>query len=244
MKVLIIGCGAVGTAAATLLAKEQDIDKVVIGDINLQNACQSVEAIKGLGANAEIEAVQVDASNETSVAKAAQGAAFVYNAASSACNLPILKACINIGANYMDTAAELPLPGVAENANITNLMALDSDAKAAGITAITCMGIGPGYTNIAVHYIINQMDTAERVRIKYTMYNTTVLSEAIKRSPLSSVVGFCTAQCGVTVALMVLRNKISQKGVITPDQLESPEDILKTMDPKAFRIEEKIEHQF
>jgi len=31
-------------------------------------------------------------------------------------------------------------------------------------------------------------------KIKHTMFNTTVLSEAIKLSPLSSVVGFCTAQ--------------------------------------------------
>jgi saccharopine dehydrogenase-like NADP-dependent oxidoreductase len=414
IKVLIIGCGAVGTAAATLLAKEQDIDKVYIGDINLHNAPQTVEALQELSINAKIDAVQIDASDEASVAKAARGSSLVYNGASSACNLPILKACIHIGSNYIDTAAELPLPGVGENANIANLMALDDKAKAAGILAITCMGIGPGYTNISVHHIVNQMDTAEQVKIKWfdlleaddligtwtpaglmgeflggphpviwqdgklapskflyseshdfpepvgkrtvytatfhpelwmlpnylpndkgksikyidmmggmdignlsmkdvwltaiqrqaikekferpletgqdmiaafgssfktfanfkaavdsgiirnevntvstevtgikngkkikhTMFNTTVLSETIKQSPLSSVVGFCTAQCGVTVALMVLRNKISQKGVITPDQLESPEDMLKTMDPKAFRIEEKIEHQF
>ena len=168
MKVLIIGCGAVGSAAATLLAKERDVDKVVIGDINLHNARQSVKAIQELSINAKIEAAQVDASDEASVAKAVRGSSLVYNGASSACNLPTLKACINTGANYMDTAAELPLPGVIDEANIANLMVLDSDAKAAGITAITCMGIGPGYTNIAVHYIINQMeDTAKRVRIKW-----------------------------------------------------------------------------
>ena len=91
MKVLIIGCGAVGSAAATLLAKERDVDKVVIGDINLHNARQSVKAIQELSINAKIEAAQVDASDEASVAKAVRGSSLVYNGASSACNLPILK---------------------------------------------------------------------------------------------------------------------------------------------------------
>lgn len=83
------------------------------------------------------------------------------------CNLPTLKACIKVGAGYMDTAAELPLPGVSEQANITNLMALNNKAKAAGITAISCMGIGPGYTNIAVHSMINKMEKVEKLKLKW-----------------------------------------------------------------------------
>lgn len=411
MKAFVIGCGAVGTAAATLLSKEKDIEKVIVGDLDFKTSDQTVQILRRVNPDVDFEAVQVDAADQNSVADAAQDVDFIYNGASSVCNLPILKACIKTGINYMDTAAELPLPGVNENANIANSIALDAEAKAAGITAVTCMGIGPGYTNIAVHHMINQMDTAEQVRIKWfdfleadeligtwapaglmaeflggphpvvwkdgelrpgtflysenhdfpepvgqrsvytatfhpelwmlphylpggkgrsinyidmmggmdignlemkdvwlmavqkqavkekidppicsgpemlaafgrsfktlskyneavdkglvtqevnsvsievtgeknkkkikhTMFNTTVLAEAIKRSPLTSVVGFCTAQCGVTVALMVLRDEIRQKGVITPDQLESPAQILKKMDPNAFRLQEKIE---
>jgi saccharopine dehydrogenase-like NADP-dependent oxidoreductase len=414
MKIFVIGCGAVGTAAATLLSKEDDVNQVVVGDIDLSQAQESVEILKQVNPGVEFKAVAVNAADSDSAAMVTKGVDFVYNAASSACNLPLLKACIRIGANYMDTAAELPLPSVNENANIANSMALDHEARAAGILAVTCMGIGPGYTNVAVHHMVNQMDEARQVRIKWfdlleaeeligtwspaglmaeflggpypvvwrdgklspgeflyserhdfpepvgkrsvytatfhpelwmlphylpdgkgksidhidmmggmdigsftmkdvwlkaiqkqavketfdrplrsgpemlaafgssfktfsnygeavnngivtqevntvsievtgmkddkrirhTMYNTTVLDEAIQRSPLTSVVGFCTAQCGVTVALMGLRGEITQKGVITPDQLAAPEKILGRLDPDAFRIEEKIERRF
>jgi saccharopine dehydrogenase-like NADP-dependent oxidoreductase len=80
--------------------------------------------------------------------------------------------------------------------------------------------------------------------VTHTLYNTTVMAEAVKLSPFSSVVGYCTAQCGVTVALMVLRGEITLKGVMTPDRLTPPEKILQRPASDALRIEEKIERRF
>ena len=62
MRILVIGSGAVGTAAATLFAGVEDIKEVVIGDINLDNAGRATESIRNINKDAEVNALQLDAS--------------------------------------------------------------------------------------------------------------------------------------------------------------------------------------
>jgi len=170
MKIFVLGCGGVGTAAATLFAKEKEVEKIIVGDMNLANAVKLAEALKELGIALKIEAIEVDGSRQDDVTRAAKGMDFVYNATFPKCNVPILKACIEDGASYLDALALPPLPEIPEEETIPALLALDGDAKSAGITAITGVGIAPGYSNIAANYIINQMDSAEKVRFKWFNY--------------------------------------------------------------------------
>jgi len=171
MKIFILGCGGVGACAAALFARERDVEKILVGDMNLARANKLVQALKGLNVSVETEAIEVDGTRQDDVARAAEGVDFIYNATVPKCNIPILKACIKVGASYVDAAAFPPfVPSIPEEETIPALMALDGDAKSAGITAITCLGIAPGWSNIAANYIISQMDSAEKARFKWFNY--------------------------------------------------------------------------
>jgi len=106
--------------------------------------------------------------------------------------------------------------------------------------------LNKGLVRDEVNAVLIEVDgVKDGKEVKHTMYHTTVLADSIELSPLSSVVGYCTAQCGVTVALMLLRGRIARKGVMTPDRLESPEKILATyVAETAMRIDEKIERKW
>ncbi|MBW1887037.1 MAG: saccharopine dehydrogenase NADP-binding domain-containing protein [Deltaproteobacteria bacterium] len=170
MKIFVLGCGGVGIAVASLFAKEKEVEKLIVGDMDLVSAGSLAEALKRLGLAMEIEAIEIDGSRKEDVVLAAEGTDLVYNATFPQFNIPILKACIEVGASYLDALAFPPLPWIPEEETIPAMLALDGDAKSAGITAITGVGIAPGYSNIAANYIINQMDSAEKVRFKWFNY--------------------------------------------------------------------------
>jgi saccharopine dehydrogenase-like NADP-dependent oxidoreductase len=170
MKIFVLGCGGVGIAVATLFAKEGEVEKLIVGDINLGNAVKLGEDLKSLGFNKEIEAIKIDGRRKKDVVLAAKGTDLVYNATFPQFNIPILEACIEVGASYLDALAFPPLPWIPAHETIPAMLALDEEAKSAGITAITGVGIAPGYSNIAANHIISQMDSAERVRFKWFNY--------------------------------------------------------------------------
>jgi saccharopine dehydrogenase-like NADP-dependent oxidoreductase len=171
MKIAIIGCGGVGSCAATLFAREDDVKKIVVADANKASADNLCRDLKEQTTGKIIEAFQVDATNTQDVIRVIEGADFVYNGAFPLCNIPILKACLEIKASYMDAAAMAPFVKVqSEDETIESFLAYDSDAKVAGITAITCCGIAPGWSNIASRHMITQMDSAETVRFKWFNY--------------------------------------------------------------------------
>jgi saccharopine dehydrogenase-like NADP-dependent oxidoreductase len=170
MKILVLGSGGVGMAVATLFAKEKEVDKLIVGDVNPDRAAGLANALKGTGTLVHIHAIEVNAGNKDDIIGAAKGMDLVYNATFPKYNIPILQACIEVRASYLDALAFPPLPWIPEKETIPALSALDGDAKSAGITAITGVGIAPGYSNIAANYIGRQMDSVEIVRFKWFNY--------------------------------------------------------------------------
>jgi hypothetical protein len=75
----------------------------------------------------------------------------------------------------------------------------------------------------------------------HSMYNMSSFSESKRLAPFSSSVSYATSQPGVTVALMVLRGEINQKGALVPDQLERPELMLERLASDIVIMNEKIE---
>jgi saccharopine dehydrogenase-like NADP-dependent oxidoreductase len=168
VKILIAGCGAQGGSAGGQFAKEKDVEQIICTDVDISRAKRLADRIKRLNAGIEISAEQVDFSNPEDLTRVAKGVDVIYNAAFPAVNVPILKACLDVGAHYIDLAAfPFKLPGVPEGETMEDLLALDDKAKAAGITAISNMGAAPGFSDIATHYIVNQLDTVDRVMLRW-----------------------------------------------------------------------------
>ena len=168
MKILIAGCGGQGSSAGGQLAKEKDVERIICTDMDISRAKRLADRIKGLKTGVEVSAEQVDFSKPEDLAGVAKGVDVVFNACFPEVNVPILKACLDVGAHYVDvasfpyTAATIP-----KEQTMDGLLDLDDKAKAAGVTAITNMGVAPGFTDIATHYIADQLDTVDRVILRW-----------------------------------------------------------------------------
>lgn len=168
MRFLIQGCGAQGSSAAGQLAVEEDVEEIICCDIDLSRAKRLADRIKGLKTKVSVRAEQVDCSAPEKLARVAKDVDLVFNGTYAAFNISILKACIDAGANYLDVSS-LPFkfPGIGEGETMEDLLQFNDAAKSAGISAMSNMGAAPGLTDVETHYIADQLDTIEKVRLKW-----------------------------------------------------------------------------
>lgn len=168
MKILIAGCGGQGGSAGGHLTKEKDVEQIICADADTNRAKRLADRLKQVNKGIDVSTAQVDFNKPDDLAKAAKGVDAVFNACFPKVNVPILKACIAAGAHYVDVASFPYLPeGTPREETMDALLDLDSEAKAAGITAISNMGVAPGFTDCATHHIVNQLDTADRVILRW-----------------------------------------------------------------------------
>ena len=105
MKILIAGCGGQGSSAGGQLAKEKDVERIICTDMDISRAKRLADRIKGLKTGVEVSAEQVDFSKPEDLAGVAKGVDVVFNACFPEVNVPILKACLDVGAHYVDVAS-------------------------------------------------------------------------------------------------------------------------------------------
>jgi len=132
----VLGAGRQGAAAAYDLAKNGGAAQVRLGDANLEQARRAAERVnKLLGRNA-VKPAQVDAGDAQAVARFLAGAAAAASAVPYYLNLGIARAAI---------AARVPVCDLGGNTEIVFAeLALDEEAKRAGITIIPDCGMVPG----------------------------------------------------------------------------------------------------
>lgn len=167
MKIAIIGCGGQGTLLACLLAKEEDIEQLILADRDASSAKRAEGVVKAISTEVELKIEQLDASKKEDVARVAKGADIIFNATFPEFNIPVMEACLDVGAHYLDLLAyPFKLPGIPEHGTIDAQLELDDKFKAAGLTALVSMGVSPGWTDIAARYIIDQLDTVDTVMLR------------------------------------------------------------------------------
>ena len=145
--IVLGGCGAVGSVVVRTLAGQDLFSKVIIGDINEDRARKLAREI----GPQKIGTVFVDAEDPASIRAAVSGTDLVIN-----CIGPfyktvktILKTVIEAKINYVD---------VCDDVDVTqDILDMDPDAKAAGITAVIGMGSSPGATNILARFAADNL---------------------------------------------------------------------------------------
>lgn len=139
MKNVIVlgGVGQVGGIVVRTLVETEEFSKVVIGDLNLERA---EELAAELGD--KTAAVQVDASDPESIARAIEGSDLVVNCVGPFYKtvVTILRTVIESGKDYVDVWDDVSV--------VEEIFALDSLAKEKGVTAVAGMGFSPGVTNL------------------------------------------------------------------------------------------------
>ena len=158
-KVLIVGAGGQGGPCASILSRDKDVTEIVLGDIDLELANKVKNKIKG----DKITAVKLDAGKVEDIKNAARGADIIINLTLVQFNDNIMKAAVESGAHYVDSAVDYPL--------ITQLPEkgapeIDNKFKKAGLTALIGCGGSPGITNVLARYTCDKLDRVDEIRIR------------------------------------------------------------------------------
>ena len=168
-KVLIVGAGVQGGPCASILARNEDVSQIVLGDIDEELALKARDKI----GSDKIKAIKLDAGNVADVAAAAEGADVIINLTLTAFNPFIMEASLKSGAHYVDTSfGEPSLMDIRARDNILaqiiekRPIARDQEFKDAGLTALHGCGGSPGTVNVVTRYICDKLDRVDDIQIK------------------------------------------------------------------------------
>jgi len=140
----VVGSGKQGVASAYDIARFGKADKVILADLDLTAATKAAKRVNRLIGDDIAEGVKADVSNRSRLASVLKGIDAVVSAVPYRFNLDITKAAIRVRASMSDMGGHTGI--------VRKQLALDAQAKKAGITIVPDCGMGPGLNiSLAVH---------------------------------------------------------------------------------------------
>jgi saccharopine dehydrogenase-like NADP-dependent oxidoreductase len=150
MKVLVIGTGGVGSAAAEVAQKRDFFERMTFADLDPARPQALAERL----GDERFAAAQVDASVQASVAALARDHDVVLNATDPRFNLPIFEAAFETRCAYLDMAMSLSSPGT-----LLGQEQLDQHERwqDAGLLALVGIGVEPGLSDVFARYAADHL---------------------------------------------------------------------------------------
>jgi len=150
MKILVLGCGNIGSVAAKDFAENARSVKVVIADKESVKARDVAERI-GLD---NVSWMRLDASNTAQLVNVLKNFDLAMGFLPGKLGYGLAKACIKAERDLVDVSfmSENPL-------------ALNEEATRAGITIVPDCGLAPGISNILVGNALSRLDSVQDVHI-------------------------------------------------------------------------------
>ena len=161
--VVLGGCGAMGSEATRDLATTSDFDEITIADLNVAQARALADELNTSTGRSHVRAIPVDASDEDALVAVVRGQDVVVNTMTYHFGLQATRAAIRAGVNYLD------LGGLH---NTPKQLALDNEARAAGITMVLGCGATPGVTNVLARRGADELDTVEAIHIAFASHRS------------------------------------------------------------------------
>lgn len=161
MRVLMIGSGGVGDAAARIAVERDFFEAWIVADYDLARAEKTVAAVVDRRqGETRFVAAQVDASSSEAVAALAREhrATHVFNAVDPRFVMPIFTGARAAGADYLDMAMSLSHPHPERPYAETGVklgddqFAQDAEWAAEGRLALLGIGVEPGLSNVFARY--------------------------------------------------------------------------------------------
>ena len=155
MKILVLGAGRMGYGAVyDLIHNSSDVDQVTVADFHLEKA-ESVAVNVG-GSN--VAARRIDTSNFAASLELIRGHHSVISCVNYWYNEHLARAAVVAKANFCDLGGN--------NYVVDKELALDDDAKAAGINIIPDCGLAPGMVSILAMHGAQQFEELEEIHIR------------------------------------------------------------------------------
>ena len=155
MKILVLGAGRMGYGAAfDLVHNSPGVEAVTIADFDIGKAERAAEKI----GTSRIEARRVDASNYSDIVALFTGHDSVISCVNYWYNESLSKAAIETRSNFCDLGGN--------NYVVDAQLALDAEAKTAGINIIPDCGLAPGMVSILAMHGAAKFDQLDEIHIR------------------------------------------------------------------------------
>jgi saccharopine dehydrogenase-like NADP-dependent oxidoreductase len=161
MRILILGAGGVGSAAARIAARREFPSAVVVADYDLARAEAAVAAV----ADDRFVAGQLDASDQSAIEALirAERIDAVLGATDPRFTMPIFRAALVTKIHYLDMAMSLSRPHGSEPYSRTGVklgdeqFALADEWAASGRVALVGIGVEPGLSDVFARYAADHL---------------------------------------------------------------------------------------
>ena len=155
MKILVLGAGRMGHGAVyDLVHNSPDVDSVTVADFHLDKA----EAVASAVGGSTIDARQIDTSDGAASLELMRGHDSVISCVNYWYNESLSRAAIAAKANFCDLGGN--------NYLVDEQLAMDDEAKAAGINIIPDCGLAPGMVSILAMHGAAKFDEIEEIHIR------------------------------------------------------------------------------
>jgi lysine 6-dehydrogenase len=140
MKLLVIGSGMMGSAAAYDMARTQEVKSVTLADADVDRAKEAAARVNKMTRSRKVRAVEVDAESQRAAAKLMKGHDAALSAVPYFLNLGLAKAAIDAGCHFGDLGGN--------NTVVRKELALDKKALKANVSIAPDCGLSPGLASI------------------------------------------------------------------------------------------------
>ncbi len=137
MRILVLGAGRMGLGAAYDLAHNSEgVERVTVADVDEGRARAVAETVGG----ARVRPTQVDVADDARVVELMRGHDAVISCVTYFHNLRLARAAVEAGTNFCDLGGN--------NAVVDAELALDEEARAAGVNLVPDCGLAPGMVSV------------------------------------------------------------------------------------------------
>ncbi|MFI5100484.1 MAG: saccharopine dehydrogenase family protein [Actinomycetes bacterium] len=161
MRILMVGAGGVGSAAAKIAARRSFFETFVVTDYDEARAARVVAELD----DGRFVAARIDASDAQDVARLAREhrATHVFNAVDPRFVMPVFNGALAAGADYLDMAMSLSAPHPTNPYGEVGVMLGDEQFAAApewerlGRLALVGIGVEPGLSDVFARYAADEL---------------------------------------------------------------------------------------
>ncbi len=150
MKVLVLGCGNIGSVAAEDFVKSVNSVEVFVADKNVARAKKVVQRV----GTANVSWIQLDTSNHRELTRALGNFDLAMGFLPGSLGYHLLRACVDVGIDLVDVSYMPEDP-----------LTMNDKAVRASVTIVPDCGLAPGVSNILVGHSLIRLDKVQTVRI-------------------------------------------------------------------------------
>ncbi|MEU6344677.1 saccharopine dehydrogenase C-terminal domain-containing protein [Streptomyces sp. NPDC046977] len=174
MRVLLVGAGGVGTAITRIAARREFFEAMVVADHDPARAEAAVATVSAAG-DRRFTAARVDASDEAAVTAllTAHRCDVLLNATDPRFVMPLFRAALAAGADYLDMAMSLSRPHPERPYEECGVKLGDAqferaaEWESAGRLALVGMGVEPGLSDVFARYAADELfDTIDELGVR------------------------------------------------------------------------------